>query len=439
MRIYIMERLLGAFEHSFWLYDQVYPLHFSLCIKIIGKFSIAQLRQSLAQVQQQHPLLRTAIAIDHKGRPKFVEQSAEIPLRVVTKVYDRQWQRELEIELSQSFDWSVSPLARVVLLHSAANSESSELIVTFHHSIADGLSGAYLLQDIVKGLETEVSITSHLSDYPPVEFLLPHQFRVEDLPSDAQLFQSELDLPPYSATASTRSQPHVRTALLSSSLTKQLGDRCRKENTSVHGAISAAFLLTLARQKELAVPQLKCLSPISVRSHLHPAVEQAVGLYITYGLTHHQLAADSSLWEVARSLKSQLSEAMQPHQLFGEFSPRQDVMSSCPDAQMVAQGMQMQYGYDLLVTNLGRLEIEQQFGSLRIEELYGPAVMSGVEDERVVGVATLGDRLSLIAAFPASSTSDTNATRTLEEALVLLGDAVNSVPNPSLLPQLILK
>jgi hypothetical protein len=101
-------------------------------------------------------------------------------------------------------------------------------------------------------------------------------------------------------------------------------------------------------------------------------------------------------------------------------------METCPEAQMVVQGMQQQYGYDLLVTNLGRVEIEQQLGTLQIAALYGPAVMAGVADERVVGVATLGDRLSLTAAFTATSISATTATQTLDEALVLLSDAVNA-------------
>jgi hypothetical protein len=418
-----MERLLGAFEHSFWLDDRVHPVHFSLCANIIGKFTIEQLRQSLDRVQQQHPLLRTCIAITPTGRPKFVEQSAEIPVRVVAKVDDLQWQQEPAIELSQSFNWAIAPLVRVVLLHSAEHPESSELIVTFHHSIADGLSGAYLIRDIVTGIEIKTSMIGNLADRLPVESLMPDRFKPDNLSTDSLLIESELIPPPSSESISTRIQPHVRTALLSSQLTQQLTDRCRQEQTSVHGAISAAFLLTLARQQPAAESPLKCLSPISVRSHLTPAVEQAIGLYITYGLTHHQLTVDSSFWEVARSLKSQLAEERLPDRLFEGFSPRQTIMETCPEAQMVVQGMQQQYGYDLLVTNLGRVEIEQQLGTLQIAALYGPAVMAGVADERVVGVATLGDRLSLTAAFTAASISATTATQTLDEALVLLSDA----------------
>jgi hypothetical protein len=89
-----MERPLGALEHSFGLYDQIHPIHFVLAAKLEGEFSIPQLRQSLTQVQQQHLLLRVGIETNLAGQPRFVEQDTEIPLRVVARVDDRQWQRD---------------------------------------------------------------------------------------------------------------------------------------------------------------------------------------------------------------------------------------------------------------------------------------------------------------------------------------------------------
>lgn len=423
-----MERLLGALEHSFWLYDQIHPLHFSLCAKILGKFTIAQLERSLAQVQQQHPLLRTRIALTPTGQPKFVEHHAEIPVRVVEKVEDQidqqQWQQALEEELSASFNWAIAPLVRVVWLQSAQHPESSELIVTFHHSIADGLSGVYLLRDIVTGIDTQTSGTQTLVQHPPIESLLPDQFRPKRI-SKEPLLDSEPIPTQSSGSCSTRRTPHVRTALLSLPLTQQLSDRCRAEQTTIHGAISAAFLLTLARQAAATEVPLQCLSPINVRSQLTPAVEQSVGLYITYGLTHHPLTADSLFWDIARSQTAQLAKARFPQKLLENFSPRQAAMENCPTALNVVQGMQQQYSFDLLVTNLGRVEIEPQAGTLQIEALYGPAVMTGVANERVVGVVTLGDRLSLTAVFPATSISAITATQTLEEGLSVLHHAVN--------------
>ncbi|MEH1855194.1 MAG: hypothetical protein V7L11_26800 [Nostoc sp.] len=47
----------------------------------------------------------------------------------------------------------------------------------------------------------------------------------------------------------------------------------------------------------------------------------------------------------------------------------------------------------IAVSNLMRLTIAQQFGELELQAIYGPVVTTGVKNDRLVGVATLGDRL----------------------------------------------
>ncbi len=124
----------------------------------------------LRQVQQHHPLLRVRIATDVIGQPKFVETDNEIPLRLVAITDDRHWQAELEVELARSLDWQVAPLLRVVLLQSGAE---SELMIICHHAIADGLSGIYLMRDILQGLGGKIFERSHLCAALSLESALP--------------------------------------------------------------------------------------------------------------------------------------------------------------------------------------------------------------------------------------------------------------------------
>jgi hypothetical protein len=408
----MMERFLGAFEHSFWLYDQLQPVHFASTARLQGSFSLEQLRSSLFRLQRRHPLLRVRIVPDPNGRPKFVEQKAEIPIRVVTRTDGEQWQQEVAIEMSRSFDWRTAPLVRVVLLQGGRD---AELILSCHHAIGDGLSGAIMLRDIVRGLSDE-----RIEDLPllaalPIEKTLTN-IAILDPEVIEQNHVTESDV-----SVSTRSVPHVRTALLSAELTQHLVERSRQEQTTVHGAIGAAFLLTLAKHRETS--QLKCLSPINVRSHLSLSMPEDVGLYIAYGLTHHDLSFDASFWAIARSLKSQLAQLSDPPLLFNTLFQRQQFLATLPDAPTVLQAMQQQHGYDLLLTNLGRLPLEQQFGDIQIAEFYGPAVMAGVDREQVVGVATWGDRLSLTVLSPSTNTSATSATAFLAAGLELLEKA----------------
>lgn len=69
-------------------------------------------------------------------------------------------------------------------------------------------------------------------------------------------------------------------------------------------------------------------------------------------------------------------------------------MANLTDATALVEAAKSQYLCQLNVTNLGRIDMAQQYGNIRIKALHAPAVTSGVAG-RNVGVATLGDRLAL--------------------------------------------
>jgi hypothetical protein len=98
--------------------------------------------------------------------------------------------------------------------------------------------------------------------------------------------------------------------------------------------------------------------------------------------------------------------------------------STNPSPAQVLQGLLEQVGYDVAVSNLTRLPIEQQFGELELQAMYGPVVVTGVENERLVGVATLGDRLffTLVCSEEAMLRSEPNPL--LKEAINLLNEAI---------------
>lgn len=314
-----MERYLGAFEHSFWLYNQFFPLDFATVAKLQGQFSVDRLSTVLGQVQQRHPLLRVRIATDAIGQPKFVETDDEIPLRPIARTDDGQWQTELEVELARSLDWQVAPLLRVVLLQSGAQ---SELMIIFHHAIADGLSGIHLMRDILQGLGGKTFERSELSDAVSLESALPGI-----APSKEATPKPKDYVPPLSR----RPRPHIRSVVLSPELTQQLLQRSRAEHTTVHGAISAAFLIALAQQ-DVNSNAMRCLHPVNVRSQLSLPMPEGVGLYVCLGMTSHSLQTDAAFWDVARSVKAQLSQIDIAQQLVEESQLRQPVIANLTDA-----------------------------------------------------------------------------------------------------------
>ena len=67
-------------------------------------------------------------------------------------------------------------------------------------------------------------------------------------------------------------------------------------------------------------------------------------------------------------------------------------LATKPDPLTVRSSGRKRISCDVTITNLGRLNIPQQFGSLQLQKLY--LTVTGLKTEPlIVGVATLGDQM----------------------------------------------
>ena len=144
-------RPLGSLEQFLWLIDQNRPVHFALAGQVQGATTVERWRDAIDLVQLRHPLLSVSIETNGNCRPHFRrEGAAKIPLRVVQENNATQrWESEIELELSIPFNARQAPLVRVVLLHEA---HQAVFILVAHHSIADGVSIAFVIRDILQAL-----------------------------------------------------------------------------------------------------------------------------------------------------------------------------------------------------------------------------------------------------------------------------------------------
>ncbi|BAY11052.1 phthiocerol/phthiodiolone dimycocerosyl transferase family protein [Calothrix sp. NIES-2098] len=409
-----MHRSLSTGEHSFWLYDQVAPFHFVVTAQITGEFSVSQLEKALIKLQQRHPLLRVCIVTDASGQPWFKEDAAKIPVRVVQRLGEQDWQREVEQELSQPFDWSQAPLLRIVLVHSP---EVSEIIVTTQHSIGDGLSSVYLLRDILQAVGIPDSEQQILPVRPGYEeLILEKAGKIPILPSlensdRVNDFQSiKADTLPENQTI------RLLTWSLSSEETALLISQCRQEQTSVHAAICAAFLLAVS-QESGQQSNLKCVSPIDIRQHLAPLIVEDCGYYASVGMTTHDITPDLTLWDIARSLKSQLHPQITLDRVAQRIIASQAFLQTNPSPSQVKQAFDDAYTHEVLVSNLGRLNIPQQYGNIQLQAIYGPAVVTHLKNERFIGVATVGNQMFFTCTYLDPETSPAEAMQLQQAAM----------------------
>ncbi|HIK04215.1 MAG TPA: hypothetical protein IGS40_05805 [Trichormus sp. M33_DOE_039] len=418
-----LNRLLGITEQALYLHDRAHPLHFALTAQVQGKIQLESLKIALTHLQQRHPLLRVGITLDKNGNPYFVEQSKPIPVRVVSRQSAEHWEQELEAELVQPFTSDDAPLLRMVWLYSV---NISELIITCHHAIADGLSVVNLIRDLLTVLGNPHQPLPSLPPPSPCEILLPDCQHQPAYIGQTLAMKVLLGLKKRTdkSSPSRRNYPKLRVGSLSPNLTTALIQRCRAENTTVHGVLCAAFGLAIAAS-ETSKSSFNCFSPVNVRSFLTSAVTENCGLYIFPALSTNSLTPNLTLWELASSIKAQLRSQTTIENLQSKAMEYERLMAANPNPEMVLQLFKKYYGFDLMVTNLGRLNLPQQFGELQLPALYGPAVMMGVENERVLGVTTLGNQIFFTFVY-AESLSSTTTPHLPELAIKLIETAINT-------------
>ncbi|MHC5674438.1 phthiocerol/phthiodiolone dimycocerosyl transferase family protein [Nostoc sp.] len=427
-----MNRLLGVSEHLRWLLDQKWSFNFALTARVRGAIAVKELTDALAWVQRRHPLLAVRIAGDDNQPPRFVSEGVPpIPLRVVSRPGNDHWCLETEAELSLPFSCSTGPLLRIVFLQGA---RVSELIITCHHSIGDGLSAIYLIRDILQEISTPGSrseILPELLSWEEAILMFQGSINsdalVQNAPQETKAASNtgvELNRLSDKQTIQSNQRSSILHWCLSPEETVMLVSSCRNQQTSVHSAICAAFLLAMAKQVNSPENALyKCVSPCNVRNYVVPVIGEDFGLYVCGLFTAHVIAPETSFWEVAQDVKHQINELTVPEKIFQYIRPTKAFLSTQPDPQIVYQ--QIAQKGDLCVTNLGCLNIPQEFGSLYLDAIYGPIVQSS-ENIKIVGVTTLGGKMFLTLTFSESVLPRLLAEQIKSEAMQQIKEAIYS-------------
>ena len=203
--------------------------------------------------------------------------------------------------------------------------------------------------------------------------------------------------------------------------TAALAERAAREHTTVHGALAAAFLRAYAdvRQDGRTVRRVSC--PVNCRSWVVPPPEEDFGLYITLSEVAVNCAADRPFWQVAREAKQALSRDQRGKNMLMMMPVMKPILRKMP-LEKLAGFYGQNIRYDLSITNLGRLPLPAQYGSLCLERLYGP-VVNGTPNEQVLGVSTVNGRMSFTFTYREVMLDTPTAQRLLDRALFHLETA----------------
>lgn len=383
----VLLRPLGAFETLYYRYAQRNPLHFAVAAEFGIALGESGVRSALAAVQHRHPLLSAYVEDRPDGRLAFHRPEIVAPIELtVSRQPSHEWQTHAARELSRPFDRSRAPLMRALLI---GDRSASTLLLTFDHTIADGISAVLVLDDVVAALNGE-----HLTPLP-----LPAS--QEDM--IARSLPAVESFPDFSA-ADPRMTPacsirafdsattlEIHKAELSATETTRLVQRCRAERTTVHAALVAAA--SRVRGKERGEDFIGVFTAINFRDLI--GADRDCADYFVGTRTGMAPLDGSSVWDQARVVGGELAG---PRSAAGVATTSAVIQQSIPaDAgvEAVEDFLVSNLSFELMISNLGVREVGGA-RAVRPTAVWGPIVFDQVDGEYASGVITYDNRLRIV-------------------------------------------
>jgi hypothetical protein len=384
-------RTLGAYEELYWLYSQTGSRNLVHAAEIEGGTTVDAWRKALDQVQRSQPLFSVCIDPNRGGRPYFRDVAGtSIPMRVLRGISANRWETEFAKEVCEPISGDIAPLVRTVLIHEP---DRCIVIIAAHHSIADGMSMTVVLHDLVRALAGEV-----IARYP----LLPSQEEALGVtgPSapETQTGSGSSHAAPGTAVAVRTPDvepPAIESLRVDAYLTTQLVSRARTERTTVHGAIGAAVI----QARRMLSPEwnrrtARILSPISTRRTA--LVGDTCAMYFGGGVVSIAAGPQPDFWDLARHFTTELAAGRSRESLTIAAQVITDVVSQGLDPTRAMQFITRALEFNVLITNVGNLPFPSAYESERLRSIWGPALLTGIVDEQIIGVATLAENLHLL-------------------------------------------
>ncbi|GAA4823184.1 peptide synthetase [Streptomyces ziwulingensis] len=378
-------RSLGAFERAIDLYMWRNPVQFSLVAEVGHSLAEAELKTGLARLQDLHPLLR--VAVDRDG-PAAVYRETDGLITVGTAAPGTPWQAVVIHEQTRPIPAHPGPLARAVLIPAA---EGCSLVLTFAHQITDGTGALRVLLDLLAVLDSDGDVPKRApSGVPQAQEDLLARLEAAPDTGDAEAGPSAEDDERMHAAGELRPfsgrPPHVDALALDRDLTARLVARCRTEEVSVHAALCAAACTVFHRGGRDFV---RVLSPVDLRRAA--GLPDDVANRFAGARTASTADDAKDFWALARHHHQGLARQRTPGVLrTGSAVLVQHPPTTPEEAEAMMAAVT---AADIQITNLGAAGPDA--AGLGVSALWGPAQITQLRGEHVLGVVTVGGRLRM--------------------------------------------
>jgi NRPS condensation-like uncharacterized protein len=420
-------RPLGSPEH---LYRILNHLGFNIVTnvaRIIGFVNPDLIEQALDCVYQHHPMLRVCLFESNQQFNFQAHEQKIINFQVVHRKNDTQWLELAEQEIQTVFNPTHS-LWRVILLTSTQHDES-ELIFTYHHAIADGVSSYIFIHELLSFYHQLAegklipTITS-LPILPAAKVLFPGRLKLRYLLKKLD----QMIRPPQVIIEKTAPIEQRQTQIIPRSLdretTQRLKQCCHQAGTTVHGALCAAMLLGTAKiafhQKSV---RLLCDSSVNLRQLHTPNLGYAnIGSLSSVVEITHTLKKNPLFWDLAKECKVQIGQSIRRQEPQSWLSLLERLKLSEAFVIKLAE-QKMGRSSTVAISNIGQYPFPNVYGEISLKSVHFVGGIHGIGACLWLGVTTCEDEMACSFAYAYPLISHELALQISDAVLNMLLDA----------------
>ena len=344
-----------------------------IAAKIRGYIDAENLQTALEKVQAKHPLLHANV-VEEDGLPYFAFSAnpPKVPVRIVERYGDDDWQKVTAEEWKIPFNMSRDPLIRFVWIKSE---DVSELLLIGHHCACDGGSLIAIFREILQLTDRP---DMPLTPYPPFESLrdlLPEEvFSDTKTRLKAKVKATLFRLFAYTVkTAKTRpkSEHYLIYWRGSPEESAALTNRCKEEGTTPYAALCVAFMLAF-QQVSGAKFKNKLICPVNIRRFVKKIGDDMIFNYAPTIALALDKDSQEDFWSQAKKFKQSISEKVGRLNVYEELMGAEQLHASLP--KLISLLLQSKGTYDFAFSNVGRLNIQENYQTFRIENFLGTTV-----------------------------------------------------------------
>ncbi|MGK9123728.1 condensation domain-containing protein [Olivibacter sp. SA151] len=365
-------------------------------VTIRGSFSKACLQAALDKVQRRHPLLNVHIEQDVSSAPYFVQATIkkDIQVRVIDRLTDDDWKSEFVRECLAPFDATDSLLLRVVWIR---GENLSDLMFVGHHCICDGRSVLNLMNETLCVLgNPAMDIGSYDQFSSVLDFIPEHvkrnkgnRFIAKCLP---MIVKTALRFAAFKKEIN-RCNPYFIHWNLSKEESKAILEQCKFKGLSIHTFLSAVFL-TAYGDVDGRRRCVKLFCSIDMRRFIKEVKNDMLFAFPAMVPLHLKKSSVRNIWQQAEMLKVALAKRMEKLTVYDTLVFSEGLTPLIPQITNYAKKDKGTHAFTF--SNMGRVQLEEHYGALAIENLYAPASLFALGNPSTLSITSFKGQIDFM-------------------------------------------